>query len=114
MTNELSVLTAPKHIVSAEGVITAESPMTDEEFNKLKSLFTQLRTPVSDRGWKPNYYTEIAHDILKYTEVLCDKYSLPKTGGRYYVVFLETGGHLQWWSEVTLARMGYYPAIGGN
>jgi hypothetical protein len=52
--------------------------------------------------------------MLQHTSALCDKYNLPKTGGRYYVVFLETHPHLQWWSEATLIRMGYSPAIGGS
>lgn len=115
MANELTVLTPPAKIISAaDGVITAESPMTQQEFELLNKLLIQIRTEVSDRDWVPNYYENIANQMLAHTHELCEKYALPTTGGRYYVIALETGRHLQWWSEAMLDRMGYAPAIGGR
>ena len=115
MANELTVLTPPAKVISADdGVITAESPMTDEEFELLKKQLIQIHTGESYYDRDPNYYENIANQMLAHTHTLCEKYALPTTGGRYYVIALETGKHLQWWSEAMLDRMGYVPAIGGN
>lgn len=115
MANELIVLDPPASIIAIrDEVITAESPMTDEEFHLLNKLFVQMRSPIRDSNWVPNYYTDLANQMLEHTYAMCIKYQLPTTSGRYYVITLETGRHLQWWSEITLQRMGYVPAIGGN
>lgn len=115
MANELIVLDPPASIVAIrDEVITAENPMTDEEFHLLNKLFVQMRSPIRDSNWVPNYYTDLANRMLEHTHAMCIKYQLPTTCGRYYVITLDTGRHLQWWSETMLQRMGYVPAIGGN
>ena len=68
MANELTVLTPPAKVISADdGVITAESPMTQDEFELLNKLLIQIRTGVSDRDWVPNYYENIANQMLAHT-----------------------------------------------
>lgn len=100
---------------NTDGVITAETPMTDTEFQQLSELFLKLRAGVPpEHQYTRNYYTNIAESIATLTQDMSVRYGLPTQGGRYYVVFLPTGKHLQWWSDTQLQAMNYQPAIIGQ
>lgn len=114
MSQQVMVPQAPHAlIVIPSGVIRAETPMTDDEFNLLNEMFIILRSPM-DEQCPPGYLTQTAQDMVNYTSVLCAKYRLPKTGGRYYIAFLASGKYLEWWSHDKLREMGYEPKIAGE